>query len=103
MKHEEYEELLKSIIEKPDEAGETAKTILAEIDKDATARTEAEAKAKTDYEALEAKLKDTEAKYKAEQVKNFLGQRGEDKPEKTLQDEVDEIIKSIINPKKEDK
>lgn len=102
MSHDEYEGLLKAMIEKPDEQAETAKAILAEIDKDATARTDAEAKAKADYEALEAKLKDTEAKYKAEQVKNFLGQRGDDKPEKTLQDEVDEIIKGIINPPKKE-
>lgn len=98
MTHEEYENLLKEMIEKPDDAAETAKSILAEIDKDATAYNEASAKATEEYATLEAKLKETEKKYNDEKVKNFLGTRGEDKKEPDIQEQVDEIIKAIINP-----
>lgn len=98
MTHEEYEGLLKTMLEKPDDAAETAKSILAEIDKDAEASTQASETAKKSYTELETKLKETEKKLNDEKVKNFLGERGEEKKQPTLNEQVDTILKTFINP-----
>lgn len=103
MTHDEYNNLLAKMIAEPDSAPDTAKSILEAIDNDTTMSKEATDKATADYADLEAKYKDIEKKYNAERAKNFLGERGNVNQEKTLDETVDDIIKSIINPKKEDK
>lgn len=105
MTHEDYEKLLTEVVAGGENAGETAKQILSNIDDDAKSAQDALDTAKAQYDELTGKYEDINKQLKEANVKIFMNTTGSSEEEKDpgeiLQEEADNILKSVINPPQE--